>query len=69
MQHNQIPIEEPLNESSPSIRFMKFLGYKSNSGGICFGIANMAMQAILVDEFSIFNKRLQKIERAGTLIE
>lgn len=43
------------------VQLMKSLGYKSDSGGICFGLAHMAMQAILVNDLDTFDRRLQVI--------
>jgi hypothetical protein len=41
---------------------MKKMGYPSDDGGVCFGIAIMAMQAFLVNDLKTFNKRLQIIK-------
>lgn len=43
------------------IQHMQKLGYKSNEWGICFGVAHMAMQAILAKEYTTFNERLTTI--------
>lgn len=44
------------------IQYMKNNKYKVDEGGICNGIANMAKQAILLDQLEIFMKRLKLIE-------
>ena len=43
------------------IQYMKALGYESNSEGICLGLANMGMQAILVKEMPIFDERFKQL--------
>ncbi len=43
------------------IRYMKGLNYKSSEIGICFGVAHMAMQAILAGDYQRFNARLADI--------
>lgn len=59
------------------IKFMQIFGYKANSGGICFGLSQMAIQAMLYDPntdpnnkglappfpdpMEVFNKRLLRI--------
>lgn len=48
-------------EHTDLIKAMQKLGYCSSSKGICYGIAHMGMQAILIDELHQFNNRLQKI--------
>lgn len=42
------------------IRLAQQLGYQSNNGGICYGIACMGAQAILVGDIDSFNNRLSK---------
>lgn len=37
---------------------MRKLGYRSNEGGICFGVALMWTQALLADDLNTFNQRL-----------
>jgi len=44
------------------IKYMQRLGYRSNTGGVCFGLAHMGLQAILCEDFESFEKRLQDIE-------
>jgi len=57
------------------IEYMQRVGYRSNIGGICFGIAHMGLQAILSEDLSSFEKHLQDIKediannyRLGSLI-
>lgn len=46
------------------IQCLKCLGYdKVSERGVCFGLASMAMQAILAGEFSTFYLRLFKISK------
>lgn len=40
---------------------MAATGYKPNPAGVCYGIANMVMQALLAGEFPQFYRRLQLI--------
>lgn len=40
---------------------MQSLGYNPDPEGICFGLAYMAMQALLLGEVDVFNKRLHDI--------
>jgi len=44
------------------IEYMQRVGYRSNSAGICFGLAHMGVQAILCEDLSSFKKHLQDIE-------
>lgn len=49
---------------------MQQLGYTSDLGGVCFGMAHMGMQAILARDLAIFDQRLQRIHnlyKTGTL--
>ena len=48
------------------IERMQALGYQPNVKGICFGIAHMAMQAILANDYDSFYRRLQLINAIPT---
>lgn len=43
------------------INASKELDYQSNENGVCFGLATMALRAILAGDFPTFEKRLEKI--------
>lgn len=43
------------------IELMKKLGYQSNAGGVCYGIACMGIQALLCHDLDYFNERLNFI--------
>ncbi|GEM_PF-5213747 len=45
------------------IRYMKMLNYRSSEIGICFGVAHMAMQAILAEDYQRFNARLAEVNQ------
>ncbi len=56
----------PEMTGSELISFIQALGYKSSEGGICCGLALMAIQAILCNDFDTYEFRLQRI---ATLID
>lgn len=41
------------------INLLQGYGYQGNLGGMCYGVAQMAMQAALVDELAVFDERIQ----------
>lgn len=43
------------------IELMTETGYHPDPGGMCFGVANMGMQAILTEEFNLFEARFLKL--------
>ncbi|EKD72764.1 MAG: hypothetical protein ACD_45C00589G0001 [uncultured bacterium] len=45
------------------ISSMKALGYAAEERGVCFGVAHMGLQALLVGEISQFDRRLELIAR------
>lgn len=49
------------NEQSWLIDRMIALGYPADQGGVCFGIAQMAKQAILANDLKTFDARLERI--------
>ena len=49
------------SEHTLIIQYMKALGYESDSKGICKGLANMGMQAILAKEMPIFDERFSQL--------
>lgn len=48
------------------IEKMKACGYTSNAGGVCFGVANMGMQAILANDIETFDNRIKSIATIPT---
>ena len=44
----------------------KELGYKVNDGGICHGIAHMAIQAIIRDDLGTYIKRIHYLDKVFT---
>lgn len=42
---------------------MQALGYPAEYEGVCFGVANMTMQAILANDLATFNERLHLLNR------
>lgn len=46
------------------IREMKEFGYRSNSEGVCFGVAHMGKQAILSEDIDSFNHHIQTLIEA-----
>lgn len=43
-------------------RALKTLDYESDEKGVCFGIAYMGMQAVLLKDIETFNKRIERID-------
>lgn len=41
---------------------MKMLGFEVNNHGVCFGLSNMAAQAMFLGKFGEFNNRVKEIE-------
>ena len=43
------------------VEYMRSLGYKTNDDGVCFGVAYMAMQALLINQIKQFEERFDAI--------
>ncbi|OEH47972.1 hypothetical protein lpari_00996 [Legionella parisiensis] len=43
------------------IGLMQETGYHPDPRGMCFGVANMGMQAILAEEFKLFEGRFERL--------
>lgn len=55
------PSSPPPTRHDIIIAVSKALGYKSNDGGVCNGIATMGMLAAMVGEGGVFNARIEDI--------